>query len=359
MKKVINDYEMNKRVADKIISAIESGDVASWRKFWTCSRDEKDLYYRVIDGEASAMMFTQQELRLTLYGVDIPAGFYATYKQLRARKLYLNKNAKGYPTYKRACFDKLLTKLEEEKLKELREENEELNEQLTKLENGEIKTFVLEFTYTDDKDRERTFNEVVKFKRGKITYEKVLWVLEYLFNNNDLREPVDVKELWDVKERITKKEVDIIKTAEKVKNSYIERGKVDYQEIYQDRAFYRPCNHSVRMPLKSEFAQSEEYYQVMFHELSHSTGHHSLLNRASLTGNAGFGSASYSKEELVAELSSLYILTALNICTETILKNSIAYIKSWGENFGKSIKHNIINTIENSRKASNLILGIA
>ena len=63
-------------------------------------------------------------------------------------------------------------------------------------------------------------------------------------------------------------------------------------------------------------------------------------------------------EELVAELSSLYTLTNLKLINDDILKNSISYLKSWGESLKEGIKHNIMVTIAQSRKATNLILNI-
>lgn len=71
-----------------------------------------------------------------------------------------------------------------------------------------------------------------------------------------------------------------------------------------DRAFYSPSKDYVSMPKKEQFKDIEEFYATLFHELAHSTGHSSRLNRFSSANVSFFGSETYSKEELVAELSS-------------------------------------------------------
>jgi antirestriction protein ArdC len=43
------------------------------------------------------------------------------------------------------------------------------------------------------------------------------------------------------------------------------------------RAFYRPSTDTVGMPARSAFDSAEKYYSTLFHELTHSTGHHSRV----------------------------------------------------------------------------------
>ncbi|MGI4756064.1 MAG: ArdC family protein [Janthinobacterium lividum] len=63
------------------------------------------------------------------------------------------------------------------------------------------------------------------------------------------------------------------------------------------RAFYRPATDTVHMPARSRFVDSALYYSTLFHELVHSTGHETRLNR---TFGSSFGDDLYSREELVA-----------------------------------------------------------
>lgn len=96
------------------------------------------------------------------------------------------------------------------------------------------------------------------------------------------------------------------------------------------KAFYAPALDAVTVPKPEHFESAEHYYSTLFHELAHSTGHPSRLNRFAIEGtNHRFGSKSYSKEELVAEMSSAFILNSIGINTENSDRNSAAYIKSW------------------------------
>ncbi len=93
------------------------------------------------------------------------------------------------------------------------------------------------------------------------------------------------------------------------------------------KAFYNPLLDVVNMPKMNAFDSSESYYDIFFHELAHSTGHPSRLNRKELVEMAEFGSEPYSIEELTAEMGSCYLqsLCALGKTFE----NSAAYIQGW------------------------------
>lgn len=127
-------------------------------------------------------------------------------------------------------------------------------------------------------------------------------------------------------------------TAEAVIASYVSRAnglRLNRDDI-GDRAFYRQFDHSVTVPRVTQFADIEKYYSTMFHELGHSTGHPSLLNR--FTGKdayAAFGSESYSREELVAEITAATILNTLGLESKDSFRNSAAYIQSWSESIQK------------------------
>ena len=118
-------------------------------------------------------------------------------------------------------------------------------------------------------------------------------------------------------------------------------------------AFYVPAKDSIHMPLKETFDSPEEYYSTLFHELSHSTGHKKRLNRHELeTGIAPFGSATYSKEELVAEFSATFLCHDSGI-TNTI-DNSEAYITGWAEKIKKDKKLVVVSASQ-GQKASEWI----
>ncbi|UOF82068.1 antirestriction protein [Caudoviricetes sp.] len=92
-------------------------------------------------------------------------------------------------------------------------------------------------------------------------------------------------------------------------------------------AFYRPANDTVSMPNRETFDTPSDYYAVLFHELGHSTGHEKRLNRDGIVHFNGFGSHSYSKEELVAEFTAAFLCGHAGI--DNTLDRSAAYIASW------------------------------
>ncbi len=94
------------------------------------------------------------------------------------------------------------------------------------------------------------------------------------------------------------------------------------------RSYYRPLADTVNMPARSLFPKAEHYYSVLFHELTHSTGHASRLDRATLRDLLTFGDTNYSKEELCAEMGAAYLCSIAGIANETV-NDSAAYIQGW------------------------------
>ena len=94
------------------------------------------------------------------------------------------------------------------------------------------------------------------------------------------------------------------------------------------RAFYKPATDTLHLPSPACFQSPEAYYATVFHELVHSVGHRSRLNRATLTDLCLFGDPTYAKEELVAEMGAAYLCGVCGIANTT-LANSAAYLQSW------------------------------
>lgn len=94
-------------------------------------------------------------------------------------------------------------------------------------------------------------------------------------------------------------------------------------------AYYQPVTDKVAMPLLSAFDTPEQYYATMFHELAHSTGHLTRLNRKEVMDPVGYGSHDYSLEELVAELTSVYLCDECGIANDRTLENSANYLGNW------------------------------
>lgn len=92
-------------------------------------------------------------------------------------------------------------------------------------------------------------------------------------------------------------------------------------------AFYRPSTDEIHLPERNDFVDMPEFYSTALHEVGHSTGHETRLNR-DLSG--GFGSDKYAEEELRAEIASMFIEQDLGIETsEKHIENNSAYIQAW------------------------------
>lgn len=96
----------------------------------------------------------------------------------------------------------------------------------------------------------------------------------------------------------------------------------------QSAAYYRPDADSVGMPDLEMFDSEPHYYSTLFHELVHSTGHKKRCDRFK-DKSVSFGSDSYSREELVAEIGSAFLACETGIDSEEIFDNSIAYLQGW------------------------------
>lgn len=94
-------------------------------------------------------------------------------------------------------------------------------------------------------------------------------------------------------------------------------------------AYYNPKTDKIRLPERRDFHTAEDYYSTAFHEIGHSTGHEKRLNR-NLEG--GFGSSEYAKEELRAEIASMFIEQEFGIeVDESAVRNNSAYLQAWKE----------------------------
>ena len=120
-----------------------------------------------------------------------------------------------------------------------------------------------------------------------------------------------------------------IEAAEAAVETYINRDGLKLKIENSDRAFYRPSTDSVTVPKREQFKVTEQFYSTLFHELTHSTGHESRLNRSGIAGLHFFGDTEYSKEELIAEIGASFMCQTVGIDCAKAFKNSVAYIQSW------------------------------
>jgi antirestriction protein ArdC len=120
------------------------------------------------------------------------------------------------------------------------------------------------------------------------------------------------------------------------------------------RAFYSPGEDRISVPPIGHYQKTEEYYSTLFHECIHSTGHEKRLARKAGEWT-GFGSESYSKEELVAEIGAAFLCAETGIVNQTI-DNSAAYIASWLGRL-KNDKRLVVTAAGAAQKAAQYIAG--
>jgi len=107
-------------------------------------------------------------------------------------------------------------------------------------------------------------------------------------------------------------------------------GYPDGPDVLHDAeaAYYVPSRDEVHLPPRGAFRDADGYYATLFHELAHSTGHRSRLDREGYQESAPFGSPVYSREELVAEFAAAFLCQEAGIDASR-LDQSAAYIASW------------------------------
>ena len=92
----------------------------------------------------------------------------------------------------------------------------------------------------------------------------------------------------------------------------------------------------VVLPERSQFDSQSAYTHTALHELGHATGHPDRLNRPTLVNHGGFGSETYAREELRAEVAVMMTGEQLGVGHEP--RHGTAYVSSW------------INALENDPK---------
>ena len=163
----------------------------------------------------------------------------------------------------------------------------------------------------DFADYERLVNERPE---TKVNY-RLICNTSYVFNAS-LIEGVPEQDKYPYDKSIPANNF-IKKIISKLGVKYSERG---------NEAFYSPTTDEIVLPESKKFYDEYSYYATQLHEISHSTGSKDRLNR-----NIDFkDKKSYAREELVAEISSSFLMAKLGIIPETEdYNNHKSYIQSW------------------------------
>lgn len=166
-------------------------------------------------------------------------------------------------------------------------------------------------------------------------------------------EQCDGLTLPEIEQPTNAPEIDEDELCEGIVTAWANRPALHLTSTTEHRAYYRPGTDSVHMPARSRFVDAPHYYSTLFHELVHSTGRTSRLNR---TFGDHFGDELYSKEELVAEMGAAFLCVIAGIANEHTDRNTTAYIQNWISKLEEDNRL-VIHAAANAQRAADCILG--
>ena len=143
----------------------------------------------------------------------------------------------------------------------------------------------------------------------------------------------------------------VIESAEKI----LEQSGAKIAHDQADRAFYSRASDSIHLPPRDAFKDPGGYYGTALHELAHWTGHPSRLNRQTLNETYRFGDTNYAKEELRAELASVFLAAERGIPHEPA--QHAAYVGSWIAAL-KQDKNEIFRAAHDASAATDFLLAL-
>lgn len=152
---------------------------------------------------------------------------------------------------------------------------------------------------------------------------------------------------------VPRPEIRPIEHCEKIVDNWSNKPTLHLEHPTQSRAFYRSSTDAVHMPMRNRFLDAEHYYKTLFHELIHSTGHTSRLDRQ--FGHT-FGDDPYSREELVAEMGAAFLSAIVGINNERTEENTTAYLQNWISVL-KGDSRLIVTAASQAQRAVDMIVG--
>lgn len=128
-----------------------------------------------------------------------------------------------------------------------------------------------------------------------------------------------------------------------VVDELIDHSPCKVDEVPGERACYIPAIDRIVMPERWQFLDAEGLVSTLLHEQVHATGHPSRLKREI---ENKFGSEKYAREELVAELGSVFAYSRLGLkypelqeaATDAGMENRAAYLMSWAASVGDPVE---------------------
>ena len=312
----MNNKQIAEKVVNRIVEMIDSGASLPWVKPWSMRPAAVKVIKNYIEITINPTSWNRKGVPYKGVNTYLPSGEYITFNQCKAEGGSVRKGAKGWPILYWNFIYKDTENADGEK--------------------ETVKIPVLKYyTVFNVNDCDGISQ---KFTPGPRTIKVPIEHYEFDGSNSDLNAD-----------------------AEAIIAGYIGRAgnnfHVDRCEM-SDKAYYSPALDYVSVPRREQYKTVAEYYSTLFHELGHSTGHKTRLNRfTGKAANAAFGSQEYSKEELVAEATAAAVLNSLGMEDGNTFRNSAAYIKSWSSHI-KNDPLMFVSAMTKAQAAFDMILGI-
>lgn len=125
--------------------------------------------------------------------------------------------------------------------------------------------------------------------------------------------------------------------------------------VVENAAYYSSSGEKVVVPPRGSFASEGDYYATVIHQLAKWTGHHSRLNRPAPDETQPFGSPVYAREELRAEMASLFLTSMLGVSGAAV-QNHESYASGWLQLL-KGDKHEVFRAARDAEKIVEHLFG--
>ena len=293
--------EILKKFADMMVKIIKKANANNWKKGWMGVNGSiqglpQNISGRTYSGGNSFfLMFNTAEK-----GYKTPV--YMTFKQAKEQNLHVKSGEKSVPIFKWGLS--------------------------IKDENGKR---VSEEDYNAMSQEERVTMDVRPFPK-----------MFHVFNIDQTNlEEVNKKRYDAIVARFQTPEQEVKDTKGMYVNEALDRmfeqkawhANIQYDKP-ADQAFYRPSTDTIVLPMKEQFKLGKtpeevyhdgmEYYSTALHEMAHSTGHESRLDRKI----GAQGTDNYAHEELIAEMTSALVGSTMGF-DRKILENNANYLSGW------------------------------
>lgn len=270
-------------ITNIVIDLIEKSDLPPWQKPWSVNQSGERNFPMNYDSKKAYTGVNNFLLTMLMDLKKHDCPYFLTFKQVEKYKGRIIKGASSYPI----CF------------------------------------------YTNDVYRDKVTQKTIarsvweKLPQIQQTNYEPSFTLKYYnaFNAQDIQ-GIDFGDSWKPRTLPVKEQIESCEN--------IVKGMPNRPEIKNggDIAAYYPSLDIIKMPLINYFDKEQFYYAVLFHEIIHSTGSPSRLEREEKKKRKSFGDSFYAYEELIAEMGACYLCGEGGILYHN-LKNSATYIKDW------------------------------